>query len=73
MVATLKDFYINIIVLFTWVAYMERNLAVKILWLILFIALGSIAVTGYVLIQLFKLKPGEGIEKVLLRTESTTT
>ena len=67
MRATLVDFYTNTVVLFAWVAYKERNLGIKALWLVLFVGLGSIAVTFYVLIQLFKLKQGEGIEKVLLR------
>lgn len=67
MTATLKDFYTNTVVLFSWVAYKERSYAQKLLWLILFVCLGSIAVTFYVLVQLFKLKPGEEIESVLLR------
>jgi hypothetical protein len=70
MTATLKDFYTNTIVLFAWVAYKERNYAMKALWLVLFVCLGSIAVTFYVLLQLFTLNPGEGIERVLLRTPS---
>ena len=69
MQATLWDFYANIAVLLVWVYYKESNIAVKALWTVLFVTLGSIAVTGYVLLQLFKLKPGEGLEKVLLRTE----
>ncbi|HAP34582.1 MAG TPA: hypothetical protein DCQ28_01055 [Bacteroidetes bacterium] len=64
MQATLWDFYANIFVLLIWVYYKESSIAVKGLWTVLFITLGSIAVTGYVLIQLFKLKPGEGLEKV---------
>jgi hypothetical protein len=67
MKATLVDFYTNTVVLFAWVAYKERNLGIKALWLVLFVCLGSIAVTFYVLLQLFGLKQGEGIEKVLLR------
>ncbi len=67
MTATLKDFYANTIVLFAWVAYKESGLARKAMWLVLFVCLGSIAVTFYVLLQLFRLKPGEGIENVLLR------
>ncbi|HTP13709.1 MAG TPA: DUF1475 family protein [Bacteroidota bacterium] len=67
MTATLKDFYTNTVVLFAWVAYKERSVALKTLWLVLFVCLGSIAVTFYVLLQLFRLKPGEGIETVLLR------
>jgi hypothetical protein len=72
MTATLKDFYTNTIVLFSWVAYKERSLALKAVWLVLFVCLGSIAVTFYVLLQLFKLNPGEGIEKVLLRSNPAT-
>ncbi len=67
MRATLWDFYANIFVLLVWVYYKESNIAVKGLWTILFITLGSIAVTGYILLQLFALKPGEGIEKILLK------
>jgi hypothetical protein len=67
MRATLIDFYINIIVLYTWVVYKEVGWTNRIVWLILFVGLGSITVTLYVVIQLMKLKPGEGIEHVLLR------
>lgn len=72
MTATLKDFYANIVVLFAWVAYKEQRYAVKAVWLVLFVCLGSIAVTFYVLLQLFRLKPGEGIEHLLLRTPVAT-
>jgi hypothetical protein len=67
MRATLIDFYTNIVVLWAWVAYKETSWAVRLLWLVLFVCLGSITVTLYVLIELFRLKPGEGIERVLLR------
>jgi di/tricarboxylate transporter len=67
MQATLWDFYANILVLLLWVYYKESNIAVKGLWTVLFILLGSIAVTGYVLLQLFKLKTGEGLEHVLVK------
>ena len=67
MRATLWDFYANIFVLLMWVYYRETNIAVKGLWTVLFITLGIIAVTGYVLIQIFSLKNGEGLEKILVR------
>jgi hypothetical protein len=67
MRATLFDFYTNIIVLYAWVVYKEASWLSRIVWLILFVGLGSITVTLYVVIQLMKLKPGEGIEHVLLR------
>lgn len=67
MRATLWDFYANILVLLVWVYYKEKHIAVKGLWTILFVCLGSIAVTGYVILQLMKLKKGDGLDKVLLR------
>lgn len=67
MRATLIDFYINIIVLYAWVVYKESGWLSRVVWLLLFVGLGSITVTLYVVIQLMKLQPGEGLEQVLLR------
>lgn len=67
MKATLWDFYANIFVLLLWVYYKESHLAMKAIWTILFITLGGIAVTGYVLLQLMKLRAGDGLDKVLLK------
>jgi hypothetical protein len=73
MKATLWDFYANIFVLLIWVYYKESNIGVKGLWTVLFITLGSIAVTGYVLLQLFKLKTGEGLEKILIKSSNQSS
>lgn len=67
MRATLWDFYANIFVIYLWIIYKERFIGLKIIWLILLICLGSIATCIYVLIQLFKLKPGEGIAELIGR------
>ena len=65
MRATLWDFYANILVIYLWVLYRERSIAIKVLWLVLFFGLGSIGSIGYVLIELFRLKDGEGLDKLL--------
>lgn len=65
MRATLWDFYANLFVIYLWVLYKERSVAVKILWLVLLSCLGSIATCIYMLIQLFKLKEGEGIGELV--------
>ncbi|WP_158991967.1 DUF1475 family protein [Mucilaginibacter sp. L196] len=62
MRATLWDFYTNVTVIFIWLCCKENKLYMKIIWLILLVTLGSIASCAYVLIQLFKLKPGEGLK-----------
>lgn len=69
MRATLWDFYATILVLLLWVYYREGSSVAKAVWTVLFITLGSIAVTGYVLLQLFRLKPGQGLEAVLLKRQ----
>ena len=64
MRATLWDFYTNVTVIFVWLCYKENKLYLKIIWLILLVTLGSIASCAYVLIQLFKLKPVEGLKEL---------
>ena len=67
MRATLWDFYINVFVIYLWIVYKERSIGIKILWLILLVCLGSIATCIYVLIQLFKLKPDDGVAELAVR------
>jgi hypothetical protein len=57
--ATLYDAYAGFITFFVWLAWRERALGVKIVWFVLIMALGNIAMSFYVLIQLFSLKPEE--------------
>jgi len=63
MRATLWDFYANVTVIFLWVCYKENSVPLRILWLILLVTLGSIASCAYVLIQLFRLKRGQGLKE----------
>ena len=67
MRATLWDFYANVLVIFLWVSYKENNIALKIMWLILLVCLGSIASCIYVLIQLFKLKKDDDLQKLFIK------
>ena len=64
MRATLWDFYANVFVLFVWVCYKEKSYVLKAVWLILLVTLGIIASCAFVLIQLFRLKPGEGLKEL---------
>lgn len=65
MRATLWDFYGNVLVIYLFVLYRERGIALKLLWAVLFFCLGSIATIGYVLIELFRLKSGEPLSTIL--------
>jgi hypothetical protein len=65
--ATLYDAYFGFLTFFCWVAWRERSLAIKILWFILIMALGNIAMSFYVLLQLFALKPQDPVGALFQR------
>ena len=64
--ATLADAYFGFLTFYVWVAYKERSRLRKVLWFLLIMALGNIAMAIYVLIQLAKLKPGDSLSHVIL-------
>jgi len=66
-VATLYDAYFGFITFWVWVAYKENSLWSRVLWLVLILGLGNIAMSLYVLIQLFRLKPEQSVEALLFR------
>ena len=63
---TLVDYYFNDTILIFWLCIKESKLAVKILWALSFIMLGSIASCFYVFWKLIKVKPTDSWEKLLL-------
>jgi hypothetical protein len=66
-VATLYDAYFGFITFWLWVAYKESTVWRRLLWLVLILCLGNIAMSFYVLIQLFRLKPEQSVEALLRR------
>jgi len=66
-VATLVDAYMGFLTFYVWVAYKERDLGRRLLWFVLIMGLGNIAMAAYVLIQLFGLPSGASLETLLLR------
>ncbi len=69
-VATLFDAYFGFVTFFVWVCFKERSWAAKLIWFALIMGLGNIAMSGYVLMQLFKLKSDEPLSRLLLRPAS---
>lgn len=63
-VATLIDAYCGFISFFVWVAYREPRWISKGVWFVLIMALGNMAMSAYVLIELFRLKPGDPVTEL---------
>jgi hypothetical protein len=70
--ATLADAYFGFLAVFLWIAYKERTLGRRILWFVLLMALGNIAIAIYLLIQLFRLPSSATMEDLLLRGSAQT-
>jgi len=66
-VATLWDAYFGFLTFYVWVFYKERNIRARILWFLLIMGLGNIAMSLYVLIQLLRLGEDEPAETILWR------
>ena len=67
-VATLMDAYMGFLTFYAWVFYKERTAGRRLAWFVLIMALGNIAMSAYVLTQLFRLPPDATFEALLLRS-----
>jgi hypothetical protein len=61
-VATLFDAYFGFLTFYCWLAWREPGWGTRVLWFVLIMAAGNMAMAAYVLMQLFALKPGEGVD-----------
>lgn len=54
--ATLVDFYINQIILWFWVVWVEKSHLAKAIWLVLFVCFGSMGTCAYIIMKLIQNK-----------------
>ena len=59
------DAYFGFLIFFVWVAYKEQQVWRKVLWFVLIICLGNLAMASYMLIELFKLGEDESFTTLL--------
>jgi len=69
-VATLFDAYFGFITFYAWVAYKETSWAGRVVWFVLIMGLGNIAMSSYALLQLFRLRPEEPAWAIFLRSRA---
>lgn len=67
--ATLADAYFGFLVVFVWIGWRERTLLTRLVWFVLLMTLGNIAIAVYFLIALFQLE-GDGIDGLFRRKAS---
>lgn len=66
-IATLFDAYFGFLFFFAWVLYKEPGLFARAAWLVAILCFGNIAMAIYLGNELRKLRPGDSMEKLLLR------
>ena len=59
VMATLYDAYFGFVTFFCWLAWRERSLALKVVWFVLIMALGNIAMCAFATFQ-FERRPTSG-------------
>lgn len=69
MRTTLVDFYYNILLIYLWTFYKERNWGLRGLWLVLFVGTGAIATSLYVAVQAFRLPKNASLAELLLNPD----
>jgi hypothetical protein len=65
--ATLADAYFGFLTFFVWVAYKELQLWRKLFWFALIMLLGNLAISAYMLLELYKLRVDDTVETLLTR------
>ena len=65
--ATMADAYFGFLTFFVWVAYKEIHLWRKLVWFASIMLLGNLAISAYMLVELYKLQAGDTIETLLTR------
>jgi ABC-type maltose transport system permease subunit len=68
--ATLADAYFGFLFFWLWVSWREQSVAISILWFLLIMTLGNLAMAGYLLLQLRHLRSGENLDGLFIRKES---
>lgn len=66
-VATLFDTYWGFVTFYLWQAWKERSLPARMLWFVAVILLGNIAMSIYVLTELFRIRESSQLAEVIVR------
>jgi hypothetical protein len=67
-IATFLDAYCGFITFLVWVVYKESSWRTRVIWFVAIMALGNIAMSSYMLLQLFRLRPEQDVSAILARS-----
>jgi hypothetical protein len=62
---TLLDAYLGFVTVYVWVAWKEQTTTGRMLWFLLIMAFGNMAVSAYILIQIINLPADSSLSEIL--------
>jgi Protein of unknown function (DUF1475) len=68
--ATLLDAYFGFLTFYVWVFYKEARWLQRVIWFVAIMALGNMAMSAYLLLQLARLRPDQPASDILRRRGS---
>jgi hypothetical protein len=71
--ATLTDAYLGFLTFYAWVAYKETSWLSRVLWFVLIMCLGNMAMAGYVILKLIALPANASASQLLLRQPASSS
>ncbi|MCB1625101.1 MAG: DUF1475 family protein [Pseudomonadales bacterium] len=66
-IATLIDAYYAFLTFYVWVLWKEPRWGRRVAWFLAIVLLGNLAMSGYILMQLKRLRTGDGMAELLAR------
>jgi len=66
-IATLFDAYFGFLTFYVWQAWKEQSLAARVLWFVAVMLLGNLAMSIYLLVELFRIKEFAQLTDVISR------
>ena len=64
-IATMLDAYFGFLTFYAWVLFKEPGWLPRAVWFVAIMLLGTMAMSAYVLLQLMRLRPEEGVSHLL--------
>lgn len=61
-IATLIDTYLSFLTIYAWVCFREKTIVAKVIWLILFLGLGTMAHAAYICIALWRMPENDWLQ-----------
>lgn len=65
MIATLFDAYFGFLTFYVWVLFKETSSLKKVIWFVLIMVLGNIAMSVYILLEVRRLKDNFTVQRLL--------